>query len=207
MVTYDYTDLDSGEPTDPDEGAYSVMELNREHLVRYVLQTSKGAVVLRHLPLRMARVIESVRRTVYPSAVALEEEYEAMRKAPPEQMTEEQVADFLRLDRELAMTDMTALGVIVEPRLAGMDDYEALYEALDDGDRLRLTTAVRVLASVRDPRTVDPTAEAVARSAGIRLVTDDMLELMTVSQAAYHIGRISKEAKAIDRAAGRVRVR
>lgn len=182
------------------------MELDREHLVRYVLRTSKGDVVLRHLPLRMARVIESVRRTVYPGVTELEEEYERMRKTPPEQMTEGQVSEFLRLDRELAMTDMTALGVIVEPRLACMDDYEQLYEALDDADRLRLTTAVRVLASVRDPRTVDPTAEAVARSAGIQLVTGDMLELMTVSQASYHIGRISKEAKALDRAAGRVRV-
>ena len=129
MVTYDYTDIDTGDPL-PDEGSYSVMELNREHLVRYVLQTSKGAVVLRHLPLRMARIIESVRRTVYPGVEALEEEYEAMRKVPPEQMTEEQVAAFLKLDRELAMTDMTALGVVVEPRLAGMDDYEQLYEEL-----------------------------------------------------------------------------
>lgn len=205
MVTYDYTDLDTGDSL-PDDGTYSVMELNREHLVRYVLETSKGAVVLRHLPLRMARMIEGVRRTVYPGSEAVEAEYEAMRRIPPEDMTDEQVADFLRLDRELAMTDMTALGVVVEPRLANMDDYEALYEELDDADRLRLTTAVRLLASVRDPRTVDPTAEAVARSAGIRLVTDDMLELMTVSQAAYHIGRISKEAKALDRAAGRVRV-
>lgn len=206
MVTYDYTDLDTGDPL-PDEGSYSVMELDREHLVRYVLHTSEGDVVLRHLPLRMARIIESVRRTVYPGVVELEEEYERMRKVPPEEMTEEQVAAFLKLDRELAMTDMTALGVVVEPRLSSMDDYEQLYESLDDGDRLRLATAVRVLASVRDPRTVDPTAEAVARSAGIQLVTEDMLELMTVSQASYHIGRISKEAKALDRAAGRVRVR
>ena len=150
MVTYDYTDIDTGDPI-PDEGSYSIMELDREHLVRYVLNTSKGAVVLRHLPLRMARIIESVRRTVYPGVVELEDEYERMRKVPPEEMTEEQVAEFLKLDRELAMTDMTALGVVVEPRLSSMDDYEQLYESLDDGDRLRLTTAVRVLASVRDP--------------------------------------------------------
>ena len=212
MVTYDYTDLDTGDPAaSPEEGTYSVVALDHEHLVRYVMTTSQGAIVLRHLPLRMARLIEGVRRAVYPGIEELEARYEEIRRRmegrPSEDFADEEVADLLRLDRELAMTDMTALGIVVEPRLASMDDYEQLYERLTEDERLRLVTAVKLLASVRDPRTVDPTAEAIARSAGVQLMDEDMLRMLTVSQAAYHLGRIQREAKAIDRMSGRVKVR
>ena len=209
MVTYDYRDLDTGaEAEDPEAGAYSVVALMHEHQVRYVLRTSRGAIVLRHLPLRMARVIESVRRAMYPGVADLEARFEEARKAmDPSTATEDQLAEFLRLDRQLAMSDMTALGVIVAPVLTGMEDYEELYEKLDDVDRLRLTTAVRALASPLDPSKVDGTAEAIAQRYGIQLVDRETVEELTVSQAAYLVDRIVKEARAIDRQRGTVKVR
>lgn len=209
MVTYDYRDLDTGaEAEDPEAGAYSVVALMHEHRVRYVLRTSEGAIVLRHLPLRMARVIESVRRAMYPGVEELESRFEAARKAlDPQTATEAELAEFLRLDRQLAMSDMTALGVVVAPMLTDMDDYEDLYDRLDDVDRLRLTTAVRALASPLDPSKVDGTAEAIAQRFGIQLVDRETVEGLTVSQAAYLVDRIVKEARAIDRQRGTVKVR
>ena len=179
-----------------------------EHQVRYVLATSRGVIVLRHLPLRMARVIESVRRAMYPGVSDLEERFEEARKAmDPSTATEDQLAEFLRLDRQLAMSDMTAFGVIVAPTLASMDDYEELYERLDDVDRLRLTTAVRALASPLDPSKVDGTAEAIASRYGITLVDKEAVESLTVSQAAYLVDKIVKESRAIEAQRGVVKVR
>lgn len=212
MVTYDYRDLDTGKAAEDPAGSYSVMALHHEHLVRYVMLADtrdggKTAIVMRHLPLRLARVIQDVRSKMFPRAKSLEERYEECRKKNPAEMTDAEISELLRLDRELAMTDMTALGIITMPELACMDDYEELYESLTEPDRLKLVTAVRLLASVRDPRTVDSTAEDIARRAGIQLLDKEQLELMTVSQASYQVSRIVKESRAMEAQSGVRRVR
>lgn len=207
MVTYDYRDLDTGEGMDEPAGSYSAVALHHEHLVRYVMTAGSTVIILRHLPLRMARIIQDVQYSIFPKRRKLEADYERIRTRDMKSLSDAEIGDLLRLDRELAMTDMTALGVVVSPELSCMDDYEELYESLSETDRLKLVTAVRILASARDPREVDSTAENIALKAGIRLMTPEEIELMTVSQASYQVSRILKESRAIEAQTGVRRVR
>lgn len=208
MVTYDFTDLSTGESMeDPDTGTYSIMELNREHLIRYVMMTSKGAIILRHMPLRLKRVIDSAMAHIYPDRPAMVREASdiayGLQDLPPEEYPEDDARRMTELSHTLAITDMSALGVIVAPALASMDDYETLYESLTEREQITLSMAVNHLSTVRRPSTVDSTVMEIAKAHGMKLMTPEMLELMTVSQAAYYVKRIEQENRAVQRMMGR----
>ena len=154
MTLFVYNSV-KGEPADsPDAGTYSVMELHREHLQRYVFQTSQGAIILRRI-------------------------------------------NELRV--QISMHDMTALGVIVAPCLADMDEFESLYSSLTEDEQMTLDIIVQELGRIRDPREVDGMPEIIAQQCGVRLMTETELEMMTVSQYAYQISRIAAEREAVAR--------
>ena len=204
MVTYIYQHPDGSDADEPsDDAVYSVMELRQEHRRRYVMETSKGIIILRRLPYRLKRRIDATRYVLYPKLREMEREVadlaEGLRGVPPEDWPHEAVQRIDELRIQISMRDMSALGVIVAPLLADMDEYEALYESLAESERLTLDLAVQELARPRDPSEVDATADILARHEGIRLMTEEELEMMTVSQAAYHISRINAEAREIQR--------
>ena len=207
MTTYEYRDLSSGEDLDPDVSTYSIVELNREHRVRYVMQTSKGCIILRHLPLRMKRIIDSARYHIYPTAREMEQELMEMRGyfdgISLEDAEPEARARIEELYQQLRLTDMYALGVIVAPALASMDDYEELLERLDEREQAQLAVAVRELSSIIPPKNIDGTVMEIAKANGLKVVDSDMLEELTVSQASFYLDRIRKENAAIERMVGR----
>lgn len=207
MVRFEYRDLSGGEDIDPDAATYSIIELNREHLVRYVLKTSKGNIILRHIPLRMKRIIDSARYHIYPTAREMEQELQELRPyfdgIPIEDVDPEAKDRVQELYEQLRLTDMYALGVIVAPALACMDDYEQLFEMLNEAERAQLAAAVRELATVCPVNRVDSTADEIARSNGLRIMDPDMLEMMTVSQANFYLDRIRQENRNIERMMGR----
>ena len=108
---------------------------------------------------------------------------------------------------QLQVTDMDALGVIVAPALADMEDYERLYESLDEGERIQLSLAVRSLAKPIPPDYVDSTQLEIERANGITRMDDDMLDMLTVSQAAYWVDRINKENRRTEEMAKRLQGR
>ena len=200
MVSFDFRDLVSGmEVRDPLQGTVPVMELQEEHLVRYVMETSKGLIVLRHMPLRVRRMTDLVQARLYPSRLELEAEARSLLPyfdgVPEGQVPPEKKERFQRIAHELMLTDMSAMGVIVAPCLGCMDDYERLYESLTPDEQVRLATAVQTLSVPVPPGRVDPTALEVANANGLKLMGEDMLRLMTVSQAAFWTDRLNRESR------------
>ena len=203
MTLYVYNSV-KGEPADsPDAGTYSVLELHREHLQRYVFQTSQGAIILRRMPYRLQKRIDATRYAVWPKLREMEAEIsdlaEGLRDLPQDQWDMDAVRRINELRVQVSMHDMTALGVIVAPCLADMDEFESLYSSLTEDEQMTLDILVQELGRIRDPKEVDGMPEIIAKEYGVRLMTEEELEMMTVSQYAYHISRIAAEREAIAR--------
>lgn len=203
MQTWDFTDFDTGMAL-PENGKLSPVRLAGEHRERWVLKTSKGDIVLRRMPLRLYRVLELARVKVYPKLQDMLQEIRELQEIPKGCDAYEEAQERLSsLATALVMSDPAPLGVIVSPALACMDDYEELYEALSDAERIRLVNAVAEMSRIVNADEVDPIPEMVAERMGIKLVTKDMIDNMTVSQASYWYARIEAEKTAIERMARR----
>ncbi len=204
-MKYDFREFTDGLETPcPDNFTYSVMELAREHRVLYIIHTKKGDIVMRRLPARLRAVISQSMQHLYPSVQKILAEVRALlpfvEGVSDEELDQEKARRVIELGDQLAMLDMTPLGVVYEPRLGSMDDWDDLYDSLDREDRDRVEKAVREMARERDPEEVDPTAEVLAERYGLRIVEPDMLPAETVSQRRYWTGRIRQENDMIERA-------
>lgn len=203
METWEYYDYDTGNDV-PEHGKLSPVRLAHEHRERWVLQTSKGAIVLRRMPLRLYRVLELARQRMYPRLTEMLTELKELGAIPEgSEMYKEAQERTMELATALVMSDPAPLGVVVSPALASMDDYEELYNMLDEGERTRLVNAVMEMARIIDPSEVDPIPDMVAERLGIKLADPSMIEAMTVSQASYWHARIQAEKTALDRMARR----
>lgn len=184
----------------PEKGKLSVVALSREHRERWVLKTHVGCIVFRKMPLRMQRILDLARAKIYPRMTEMKSEIMHLQEIP--EVSEEYHKAQDRINEyavALACTDPSPLGVIVEPRLASMDDFEELYRKLSEDERVALLTAVIEMSRVIDADDVDPVPEVIAERAGLKLITEDMIENLTVSQANYWLGRINAERVAIER--------
>lgn len=203
-MKYDLREFSEGlELPCPDDRTLSVMELAKEHLVRYVIRTKKGDIIMRRLPARLRAVISQSVQHLYPSVRDILAELEALlpfvEGVSDEELDQEKARRVMVLGDQLAMLDMTPMGVVVEPVIGSMEDWDALYEALDTEDRAKVTAAVREMARERDPSEVDPTAEVMAERFGIGIIDPGMLSAETVSQRRYWVGRIRQENELIGR--------
>lgn len=108
---------------------------------------------------------------------------------------------------QLQVTDMSAMGVIVAPAMGTMEDVEELYESLTDAERIQLSLAIRDLSRPIPPERVDATALEIERANGLVRMDQDMLDMLTVSQAAFWVDRINKENKRTEEMAKRLQGR
>lgn len=194
-----YRDAETASEIEPK--TISVIELNREHLIRYVLHTKNGDVVLRNLPWRMKQIIDDARFHLYPKVKELIQEVNELRPyvegIPEDNVPKDKAERLNRIYHELRATDMYALGVIVAPCVATMDDVDFLYSQLDENDQLKLSLAVQALSSITSFDSVDSTALEIAQANGLQLMDKEMLEMLTVSQANYYFKRIEAENERI----------
>lgn len=198
-MEWEFTDYDTGLAL-PEQGKLSPVRLANEHRERWVLRTSKGDIVLRRMPLRLFRVIELARVKMYPRLMEMYQEIQELQAVPKGAEGYDNAQERMSaLATALVMSDPAPLGVIVSPSLASMDDYEDLYEMLTPQERDRLVSAVAEMAKVASADEVDPIPEMVAERMGLKLVSKDMIEHMTVSQAEYWYSRIQAEKTAIER--------
>lgn len=209
MESWDFRDLVTGDGVpDPMQGTVPLAELRRDHLVRYVLRTSKGAIILRPMPLRLRRVIDMAEAKLYPKRAELKQEAVTLlpyfQGIPEDDVEPEARARMMEITETLRITDMSALGVVVAPALADMEDYEALYESLDEGERMQLSLAVESLSRPIPPDRVDATSLEIERANGIVRMDEDMLDMLTVSQAAFWVDRINKENRRTEEMAKRL---
>jgi hypothetical protein len=198
-MEWEFTDFDTGLAL-PEQGKLSPVRLAHEHRERWVLKTSKGDIVLRRMPLRLFRIIELARVKMYPRLMDMYQEIQELQTIP--QSSEHYASAQERMSElatALVMSDPAPLGVIVSPSLASMDDYEELYTLLNAQERDRLITAVAEMTRVASADEIDPIPEMVAERMGLKLVTKDMIEHMTVSQAEYWYSRIQAEKTVIER--------
>lgn len=198
-MEWEFTDFDTGLAL-PEQGKLSPVRLANEHRERWVLRTSKGDIVLRRMPLRLFRVIELARVKMYPRLMEMYQEIQELQAIPQGCAGYDEAQERMSaLATALVMSDPAPLGVIVSPSLASMDDFEDLYEMLTTQERDRLITAVSEMTRIASADEVDPIPEMVAERMGLKLVTKDMVEHMTVSQAEYWYSRIQAEKTAIER--------
>lgn len=209
-MDFDFRDLVSGmEVRDPSEGTVPIMELQEEHRVRYVMRTSKGVIVLRHMPLRVRRIVDLAQGRLYPERLRLEAEARTLlpyfQGIPEDEVDPDARRRFEEIAMQLMVTDMSAMGVIVAPALGSMDDYERLYEALTEDERVQLASAVRDLSTPVPPDRVDSTALEIAKANNLQIMDEGMLQLLTVSQAAYWGDRLARESRRAEELARRLR--
>lgn len=198
-MEWEFTDFDTGLAL-PEQGKLSPVRLANEHRERWILRTSKGDIVLRRMPLRLFRVIELARVKMYPRLMDMYQEIQELQAIPQGCAGYDEAQERMSaLATALVMSDPAPLGVIVSPSLANMDDFEDLYEMLTTQERDRLITAVSEMTRIASADEVDPIPEMVAERMGLKLVTKDMVEHMTVSQAEYWFSRIQAEKTAIER--------
>lgn len=184
----------------PEKGKLSVVSLSREHRERWVLNTHVGSIIFRRMPLRMQRILDLSRQKLYPHISDMKSEILHLQEIPESSEEYPKAQERIQeLAVALACTEPSPLGVIVEPRLSSMDDYEELYEKLTEEERVALLTAVMEMSRIVDADDVDPVPEVIAERAGLKLITQDMIENLTVSQASYWMSRINAERTAIER--------
>lgn len=212
MESWDFRDLVTGDAVeDPLKGTVPIAELRREHLVRFILRTSKGVIILRPMPLRLRRIIDAVQAKLYPRRAELEREAVMLlpyfEGIPEEDVDPDARRRMEEIAAQLQVTDMSAMGVIVAPAMGTMEDVEELYESLTDSERIQLSLAIRDLSRPIPPERVDATALEIERANGLVRMDQDMLDMLTVSQAAFWVDRINKENKRTEEMAKRLQGR
>lgn len=212
MESWDFRDLVTGDAVeDPLKGTVPIAELRREHLVRFILRTSKGLVILRPMPLRLRRIIDAVQAKLYPKRAELEREAVMLlpyfEGIPEEDVDPDARRRMEEIAAQLQVTDMSAMGVIVAPAMGTMEDVEELYESLTDAERIQLSLAIRDLSRPIPPERVDATALEIERANGLVRMDQEMLDMLTVSQAAFWVDRINKENRRTEEMAKRLQGR
>lgn len=203
-MTYHYVDTETGEDADPTSHTYSVMALAKEHQIRYVFKSADGAIILRHLPLRMKRVIDSVMAMIFPSSDALRKRIaelaEGIRDVPEDDIPDEIKSEFIKASAEYrCIAQYYALGVIEEPRCCTMDDVDEIYARLTPTERDALDMLIQELVRIKEPHEVDDTALTIADRYKVEIIDREMLDNLTVSQASYFLKVIERENKDIAR--------
>jgi hypothetical protein len=212
MESWDFRDLVTGDAVeDPLKGTVPIAELRREHLVRFILRTSKGLVILRPMPLRLRRIIDAVQAKLYPRRAELEREAVMLlpyfEGIPEEDVDPDARRRMEEIAAQLQVTDMSAMGVIVAPAMGTMEDVEELYDSLTDAERIQLSLAIRDLSRPIPPERVDATALEIERANGLVRMDQEMLDMLTVSQAAFWVDRINKENRRTEEMAKRLQGR
>lgn len=205
MTVHRYIDAQDGSEYDPTERTYSVMELVEEHLTRFVFTTKDGeSLILRYMPLRMKRIIDSVIAMMYPTysqmSARLNDLRDGIIDVPWDDIDKEIRDEFLQLASQMKpVGQMYALGVIEEPFVACMEDIYQIYDRMDDEDQQRFDLLVQELTSVKDPKTVDDTVLDIANRYNLQIMDRQMLKELTISQASYFESIIARENAEINR--------
>lgn len=184
--------------------ADSIIRLLDEHKRRYVYETSAGTIVLRHMPLRMKRLIDNIIAVLYPDVPGMilerRDYLQGLVGLTAEQMPADASDRLAEAEALIAPSQgWKACGVIVQPSISSIDDYDALYAMLEEQERDVLQELVNMLSIPIDPYTYDDTAFNIAERYGVQMVDKEMIENLTVSQAQFFAKRIERENLDIER--------
>jgi hypothetical protein len=201
-VEFVYESVSGGYADEPP--ADSIIALLDEHRKRYVYETSAGTIVLRHMPLRMKRLIDNIIDVMYPGIPGMLAEHRAYLQGliglTEEQMPADAAEKVKKAEALIAPSQgWKACGVIVHPTINSLDDYNSLYAMLTEQEQPVLQELVNLLSVPADPDSYDDTAFNIAERHGVRMVDKEIIENLTVSQAQFFAKRIERENLDIER--------
>lgn len=200
--TYIYEDTDGRGRDAP--SADSIVRVLSEHQRRYVYSTHVGDLVLRHMPLRMKRLLDNIIDVEYPDyrkqIAEQKDALEGMINLDPAQIPQEAVDKLEELSALVAPVQRWyACGVITEPTVNTPEMYDNLCELLSEEETLELDEIVALLAFPRPADSIDDTALNIAERFNVKMVTLDIINNLTVTQANYFASRIEQENQDIER--------
>jgi len=193
-----------------DGGKYDVEELPAINKVpiesilkqgseRFVLQTSQGTVVMKHITKRMKLHIDVIRAVRYPGIRELEQEAQIVYPiALAEGADDNAIAEANRIASQLAPTlDLYALGVIEYPFLTTPDDLEAFLASLKEDEQEAMRQMLTVLTRWNYP--VDYSSLEIAERFHVQMVTADLIENPTYEQYRALYAVVTQEHEATKR--------
>lgn len=159
-----------------------IEEILIQHRSRYVLQTSRGTVVMKHISKRMKLNIDRIRYVRYPSVRELEQEaqivYPVVMAGNAEEDTVKRAEE---IASELAPTmDLYMLGMIEYPFLTTPEELDAFLDSLEETEREALRQIFTVLSAWGKP--VDYTQLEIAERFHLQMVTDEHIRNPTWQQ-------------------------
>lgn len=173
-----------------------IEEILDQHRYRYVLETSQGTIVMKHISKKMKLHIDRIRYVRYPGAYLLEQEarivYPIVMAGNPEDDTVQRANE---IASQLVPTlDLYALGVIEYPFLTTPDDLDALLDAMTDEEREAVRQMLTVLTAWGKP--VDYSQLEIAERFHLNMVKPEHVSDPTYQQylALYNVIEQEHEA-------------
>lgn len=160
---------------------------------RYVIHTSKGSIVLKHISKRMKEHIDTIRYTRYPGLRALEQE---ARLVYPMAMTEDADPDTVKRACEIAAEmlpaqDLYMLGTIEYPFLTTPEEFDEFFEVLTQEEQEALRQMQTVLTAWGQK--VDYTKLEMAQRFNITMVEQEHIRDPTYEQYVALYSYIAEE--------------
>ena len=170
-----------------------------QHRYRYVLETSQGTIVMKHISKRMKLHIDRIRYVRYPQAYLLEQEarivYPLITAGNPE---DDVVQRANEIASQLAPSqDMYALGIIEYPFLTTPEDLDALLDALTDEEREAVRQMLTVLIAWNKP--VDYSQLEIAERFHLNMVKPEHIADPTYQQYRALYSVIEQEHEELKR--------
>lgn len=184
----------------PKINAIDITDILKQSRERFVINTSIGTIVLKHITKRMKDRLDAIKAVLYPNAKELEEEASIIL---PMAMTESCEEETMKRATEIAVQlapimDIYALGCIEYPFIATRDDLDILMQKLKDDEREAIRQILAVLTDWSAP--VDFTKLEMAQKFNIQLITMEHIEDPTYVQYLALKSVIEAERKETERA-------
>lgn len=190
---YDRDELPKVQPVD-------VMNILKEHRLRYVLQTSKGTIVMKHITKRMKDRLDAIKYLTFPEARELEEEFAIVFPIATAEGAEDSAVERANIiAAELApIMDTYALGCIEYPFITTPDDVYVLMQSLQPDEQEAVRQVLAVLTDWSTP--VDYSKLEIAERFHIQVVEREHIEDPTYMQYLALINVINQERQQTEKA-------
>jgi len=174
-----------------------IEEILEQHRYRYVLQTSKGTVVMKHLSKRMKLHIDRIRYLRFPQAYVLEQEAEIVYPLVMAGNAEEDTVQRANeIAAQLAPTmDLYMLGIIEYPFLTTPEDFYGFLEELTEEETEALRQMQIMLTAWNRP--VDYSQLEIAERFHIQKVRPEHIDDPTYQQYRALYSVIEQEHEAV----------
>ncbi len=166
----------------PKINAVDIAEILKQSRERFVLNTTKGTVVLKHMTKRTKDRLDAIKYTVFPDAEELEEEASVLLPMataegcdPDVKMRAQKIAVQLA-----PIMDIYALGCVEYPFLTTIDDLDVFLQSLQPDEKEAIRQMLTILTDWSAP--VDFTKLTIAERFGLKLIQMEHIEDPTYMQ-------------------------